>query len=454
MAKNNKHYNGAPHRDGRGNSSHGEHNKVRYGSFTQESQGRQSLSQMRRAGDAATLTYSQLKQVDLSAAMSGMVGKMLFRTLLGGTSSAQEDDNTKDIIPEYTPLKPKVYNPDAPLEDFENLRLFSCAIHVGDKCGVIAAKGVGKSALMMQIGNCIAAGKPTGLWPAFVEGFNTPQRVLYYDGELTDADMYNRYYKYGFSFHDNFERFDRTQFRSANDIIHDLDGKIEYEMETGEHVTVFFDNVTKILKTELVSEVNNFLEAIDDVYDKAQKKGIELTVVFIIHVLAKEYVPGSPINLKIAAGGSNLTNFLNSIIAVEKSRDDGGTIAVKILNTRGEPEPDSVCVLQKLGKDEGTHYHFKYVGDTQEKDYLKGESEDTKYDGPKSDGRGRLWTEEDTETLRELAATLDSPDAKTIADMMERDPVMIHRYANKYGIQLKQLPRGRKPKQQEQEPEQ
>ena len=83
-------------------------------------------------------------------------------------------------------------------------------------------------------------------------------------------------------------------------------------METGEHVTVFFDNVTKILKTELVSEVNNFLEAIDDVYDNAQKKGIELTVVFIIHVLAKEYIPGSPINLKIAAGGgSNLTNFLN-----------------------------------------------------------------------------------------------------------------------------------------------
>ena len=298
----------------------------------------------------------------------------------------------------------------------------------------------------MQVGNAIASGEKTGLWPLFEDGIRIPQRVLYYDGELTDFDMYNRYYKYDVQFHEKFERYDQTQFRSAHDILFDLEWKVENEINSGEYATAIFDNITKLLKTEQVSAVNSFLETLDKVYHKAAARGIKLTVISVIHVLTKEYIPGTPINLKVTAGGSNLTNFNNSIIAIEKPKGEGKTIAVKVLNSRGEPEPDNVCVLRRLGKDEGTHYHFEYVGDTQEKDYLKGESEDTKYEGPKRDGRGDRWTEEDTERLRELASTLETPDKEHIAPLMGRTANMINKMARVKGIKLKTKPRGRKPK--------
>ena len=446
MGRNNNRSNGAPRRDGRGSSFHGEHSKVRYGSFTQEVQSHNSISKIRRAGDADTLTYAQMKQVDLSSALSNMCGKMVFNSVFGKTTSEQEDKQ-QNVDPEYTPLKPKVYNPDATMENFENLRLFGSAIHVGDKCGVIAPKGVGKSGLMMQVGNAIAEGVSTELWPGFEDGINRPQRVLYYDGELTDPDMFNRYYRYSFEFNDNFERYDQTQFRSANDIISDLIWKVENEMSAEDYVTVFFDNITKILKTEQVSEVNNFLEAIDSVYDKAQKKGIKLTVIYIIHVLAKEYVPGSPINLKIAAGGSNLTNFLNSVIAIEQPKYAGNIILVKVLNSRGEPEPDNVCVLRRVGKDEGTHYHFEYVGEMPEKEALQGRVDGDEEEEPKEDGRGKRWTDEDTARLIELASTLETPDKDHIAEVMGRTPDMIYKMARQNGIKLMPKSRGRKPKQ-------
>lgn len=73
--------------------------------------------------------------------------------------------------------------------------------------------------------------------------------------------------------------------------------------------------------------------------------------------------------------------------------------------------------------------------------------DDEEEEAPEEDGRGRLWTDEDTARLIELASTLETPDKKTIGLMMERHPNLIYRKAKLYGIQLMPKPRGRKPKQ-------
>lgn len=76
--------------------------------------------------------------------------------------------------------------------------------------------------------------------------------------------------------------------------------------------------------------------------------------------------------------------------------------------------------------------------------------DDEEEEAPEEDGRGRLWTDEDTARLIELASTLETPDKETIGLMMERHPNLIYRKAKLYGIQLMSKPRGRKPKSEEQ----
>lgn len=286
---------------------------------------------------------------------------------------SQQKPEQQDSPKPFQPLRPKQFNPNAPMEDFKSIRLFGSAIHKGDKCAVIAPKGIGKTALFMQISTAVASGTPTGLWPSYDEGEHAPQRVLYYDGELTDLDMYNRYYQYGYEFPANFERYDKTQFGTADTLLADLKWKVENDLAEGDEAMVVIDNVTKILKTEQVSEVNKFNEKLDEICALARKRGILLTLISIIHVLMKEYSPGTSLELKDAAGGSNLTNFDNAVIGIEQSKTGGKDILLKVMNSRGEPEPDNVCILHPVGKDEGTHYHFEYLGEMPEGEALKGE---------------------------------------------------------------------------------
>lgn len=286
-----------------------------------------------------------------------------------------KDDTKKPDVPlkEHQPLRPKQYDPTAPMDYIENRRLFGSAIHSGDNCVLIAPKGIGKTGLCMQIGAAIAEGKPTELWPTYEDGIGKPQRVMYYDCELTDYDMYDRYYRYGYTFPANFERYDRTQFKDADDILADLEWKVRNELAAGAHATAFIDNITKALKTEQVSEINRFNDKVDDIYRLANRRGITLTLISVVHVLTGEYRPSTPLTLKEAAGGSNLTNFKGAIIVVEQPKNVMKSILVKVLNCRSEAEPDHVCVLQRIGKDEGTHYHFEYVGEMPESEALKGE---------------------------------------------------------------------------------
>lgn len=269
----------------------------------------------------------------------------------------------------WKPLTPRVYNPFKPIESNKDSRLFASVIHKGDVGIVIAAKGVGKTTLFMQIGNCIAQGKPTGLWPKFDEGEHKPQRVLYYDGELVDKDMQDRYYQHCFEFDDNFERYDRTQIRSIEDVLNDLEGKVANGSITGD-ATVIIDNVTKLLETSQIDKIKKFNDSIDRIHADAERKGIKLTVISIIHLLGKEYSEGTPIRLKNAAGGSDLTNYANFVMALEQPKNEKGVLLVKVLNARGEPEPDEVCVL--LRKDGPPCLHFEYCGEMDEEAALSG----------------------------------------------------------------------------------
>ena len=320
---------------------------------------------------------------------------------------AQKEVRSKEDIQEVRPLRPRQNESYVSIENIEKRRLFASAIHSGENCVVIAPKGVGKTALLMQICSAISEGKPTGLWPAYEDGTQTPQRVLYYDFELTDSDMFERYSRYGYTFPANFERFDRTQLKDAYGVLTDIKWKVEHEMNEGDEVTAVIDNITKALKTEQVSEVNRFNEKMEEVFKLAQKRGIILALISVSHVLTGEYRPGTSISLKEAMGGSNMTNFKNSIIVLEQPKSEN-YLFVKVLNSRSEPEPENVCILRPLGKDDGTHYHFEYVGEMPEDQALREMTHpfQTKNpeDGEKTPGKGKrdkAWWDAEMPTILE-----------------------------------------------------
>ena len=80
---------------------------------------------------------------------------------------------------------------------------------------------------------------------------------------------------------------------------------------------------------------------------------------------------------------------------------------LKVMNSRGEPEPDNVCVLHPVGKDEGTHYHFEYLGEMPEEKALKGE-----LPAPPKMTREERYLEE----ARKIKAYLDADNTRTQDD--------------------------------------
>lgn len=330
-----------------------------------------AFQQMKGFSTGCEILKDTVKQyVGVKCALAEYKGK---KRIDQNYKAKDETNKPEDPPREHQPLRPKQYVPVAPMNYIEKRRLFGSAIHSGENVVLIAPKAIGKTGFCMQIAAAVAEGKPTGLWPTYEDGICKPQRVLYYDCELTDSDMFDRYYRYGYSFPANFERYDQTQFKNADDILADLEWKVKNELADGDDAAVFIDNITKALKTEQVSEINRFNDKVDEIYKLANGRGITLTLISIVHVLTGEYRPGAPITLKEAAGGSNLTNFKSSIIVLEQPRNAKNIVLVKVLNCRSEPEPNNVCVLRRVGKNEGTHYHFEHVGEMEEDAALCGE---------------------------------------------------------------------------------
>lgn len=164
----------------------------------------------------------------------------------------------------------------------------------------------------------------------------------------------------------------------------------------------------------------------------------------------------TPLDDSNIAGSANAARFAHTIVFVDFSARGSNYRFIKFSKLRKGALPDEVLEVH-ISEEE--YVHFEVIGRASEADVLDNNNnrkrygqvvegdEDEDTDTPEEDGRGRLWTEEDTARLIELASTLETPDKETIGLMMERHPNFIYRKAKMYGIQLMSKPRGHKPKQ-------
>ena len=233
-------------------------------------------------------------------------------------------------------------------QDFANEldgdRLFDKIIHKGEIGMIFGPKGCGKSIVTDWIALNIADGKNIPVFGGVEENAIAKTTVLDYDLELNDKDIYRRFGKYGFQLPENFIRHDKTQVKSTEDILCDIYKNVK-QAHRGDEIFSVIDTITKVGDITCSQSIKQFLENLEKITHEASSKGIILTTLLVSHP-TKDCKPGDSLELSDAAGSTDLTRFLNYVIAIESTRISKEHIILKALNIRGEIEPENVVILK------------------------------------------------------------------------------------------------------------
>lgn len=303
-------------------------------------------------------------------------------------------------------------------------------------------EGSGKTLLGHQAAIELARG-----YGNFVAEGISPQNVIIIDGEMDDEDYVERFRNMDIP--SNITRISETNFANLKQLSEYIKGIVGGLLSPA---TIIIDNLMALSLENLTGKtVNEFFRDI-----KKIQRNSEHTITFVVVDHIGKTPEGHTLDNSLLAGSANLARFAHNIIILDYSARGANFRYIKFTKQRKAALPDEVLELE-ISEEE--YLHFEVVGNAHEADVVRnktnlkrfGQAVDEDVDEeeePKVDGRGRPWTDEDTEKLAELAATLETPDAQTIGLMMERHPQLIYRKASAYGIQLMSKPRGRKPKQQ------
>ena len=257
--------------------------------------------------------------------------------------STTTENECVDDFKEEEPLPPIGQDQDF-ANELDGDRLFDIIIHKGEIGMIFGPKGCGKSIVTDWIALNIADGKNIPVFEGVEENAIAETTVLDYDLELNDKDIYRRFGKYGFQFPENFIRHDKTQVKSTEDILFDIYKNVK-QAHRGDEIFSVIDTITKVGDITCSQSIKQFLENLEKITHEASSKGIILTTLLVSHP-TKDCKPGDSLELSDAAGSTDLTRFLNYVIAIESTRISKEHIILKALNIRGEIEPENVVILK------------------------------------------------------------------------------------------------------------
>jgi hypothetical protein len=216
----------------------------------------------------------------------------------------------------------------------------------GETCIFYADTGAGKSLMAVQIGEAIATGgnysNPTSLTEMqtalYVE--TEPQKVLYFDFELSDKQFELRYSEKGengfcknhYQFSENFIRCEINPDVNIPALFEDFESyinfSIEEEVTTHDARVLIIDNIT-YLRTEL----DKGREAIPLMQKLKQlKRRHGLSVMALAHTPKRDDT--KPLSINDLAGSKNLMNFCDSSFAIGKSQKDKNLRYIKQMKVR------------------------------------------------------------------------------------------------------------------------
>lgn len=238
----------------------------------------------------------------------------------------------------------------------------------GELCILFADTNLGKSILAVQIGNSTSNGEG-------IHGFTLeapPQKVLYFDFELSDKQFENRYssnFSSHYVFNDNFIRVE------VNPDANIPEGQTFEEFLSASLEQAVIDTGAKILIIDNLTYLKNETEKAKDALPlmkqlKALKTKHSLSILALAHTPKRDL--SKPLTKNDLQGSKMLINFCDSAFTVGESFTDKNVRYLKQIKQRNteqvyDIENVVICQITKPGN----FLRFEFIGYGNERDHLR-----------------------------------------------------------------------------------
>ena len=295
--------------------------------------------------------------------------------------------------------------------------LFGEFWYEGEVCVLFSDTGAGKSLLSVQIADSLTRHQPLGFFSLKAE----PQKVLYFDFELSERQFARRYAVVEeetrlvnpFRFSENFFRLEINPHGDFPNAFLSFEDYLKFSLERAvaesEAKVLILDNITW-----LTADTQKGVEAITLMkYLQSLQAKFDLSLKVLAHTPKRDET--RPLTLNDLGGSRHIANFADIIFAIGKSCRDKNLRYLKQFKPRngellyGE---DCVCVCQITKSDNFTRFEFLSFGS--EREHLKTLTDDDRTD-----------LKERAKQLREQGRT-----QREIANELGIAPSTVNKYLN------------------------
>lgn len=247
--------------------------------------------------------------------------------------------------------------------------LFSELWYENETCIMFADTNLGKSILALQMANAISKG-------ISIDGFKmevTAQKVLYFDFELSDKQVENRYsnqYSEHYTFSCNLLRVEINPEQDTPIEFKEYDEFLCHSLEQAiiEHDSkiVVIDNLTYLkTDTEKAKDALPLMKFLNSI-----KKKYNLSILVLAHTPKRD--ASKPLTKNDLSGSKMLMNFCDSCFAIGESAQETGLRYIKQIKQRNtemiyDTNNVIVCKIEK----ETNFLKFVFIGYENELDHLK-----------------------------------------------------------------------------------
>jgi RecA-family ATPase len=227
--------------------------------------------------------------------------------------------------------------------------LFSELWYQRETCILFADTNLGKSILALQISNSISKG-------ISIKGFKNevePQKVLYFDFELSDKQIENRYsksYTEHYVFNENLIRVEINPEQDIPAKFKDFEEFLCFSLEKAIIETqakiIVIDNLTYLKNdTEKAKEALPLMKYINSI-----KKKYGLSILVLAHTPKRD--SSKPLSKNDLSGSKMLINFCDSCFAIGESIQKNGLRYIKQIKQRNteliyDTENVIICTIKK-----------------------------------------------------------------------------------------------------------
>lgn len=247
--------------------------------------------------------------------------------------------------------------------------LFSELWFENELCILFSDTNLGKSALAIQIGNSISKGFN-------IYGFKlevSPQKVLYFDFELSDKQLEKRYsdnFQNHYEFNSNFLRAEINPEQETPDEFKTFEeflcSSIEHTIIVEDVKVLIIDNLTYLKnETEKAKDALQLMKLLNNL-----KRKYSLSILVLAHTPKRDAT--KPISKNDLSGSKMLMNFCDSCFAIGESFQANGLRYLKQIKQRNtEQIYDTHNVIICKIENPSNFLQFIFIGFENEFEHLK-----------------------------------------------------------------------------------